>query len=334
MRARNWPSTRQNRTLCPVPVASRSSPPTVQVFVAPLARGKGVGMGVSLGVGLVLAFAGGCAGTAEERQLADMRTELDRIQDRRDRDDESTLPVGVASSERGPMSASVPPLSPTRSPTSQPTVQPVPADQDAVTLGGGAAGGTVGPGAEMADDLGDTEDPTPRPNLRVFGSARSVRGTWREDQVEQTSPDDAARPAGSLDPAAAPAYDAAMALVNAKQYDRALGAFAAFLVRWPDHPYANNAIYWRGECYFAKGDYTRAADQFEGVVARFPAGSKAPDALLKLGMSRQKLGEPAKAKESFDRLTQIYPQSEAARRVPVVTISATTPRGPASEDHR
>ncbi len=41
-----------------------------------------------------------------------------------------------------------------------------------------------------------------------------------------------------------------------------------------------------------------------------------------------------KAKESFDRLTQLYPQSDAARRIPPVTIPATTPRGPASEDHR
>jgi tol-pal system protein YbgF len=121
--------------------------------------------------------------------------------------------------------------------------------------------------------------------------------------------------------------------VNAHQYDRALDALAAFLVRWPDHPYADNAMYWRGECYFAKGDYRRAADQFEGSVARFPAGAKAPDALLKLGMSEQKLGDPARAKESFDRLTQLFPQSEAARRIPPVTVPATT-RGPAPEDTR
>ena len=70
------------------------------------------------------------------------------------------------------------------------------------------------------------------------------------------------------------------------------------------------------------------------MIARFPAGNKAPDALLKLGMSQQKLGDPVKAKESFDRLTELYPQSDAARRIPPVTIPATTPRGPASEDHR
>ena len=72
-------------------------------------------------------------------------------------------------------------------------------------------------------------------------------------------------------------------------------------MKWPDHPYAENALFWRGECYFAKGDYLRASEQFEGVATRFPAGNKAPDALLQLGVCRQKLGDPTAAKEAFDR---------------------------------
>jgi tol-pal system protein YbgF len=276
----------------------------------------------------------GCANTSEERQLADMRAEIDRIQERRDKEDEAELPYGVSKDETGDSL----PAAPTLPPTSAPSVQAVPAEQDSVTLGEGrdvapATSGAMNGAIAMSDESGDTEDPTPRPNIRVFGSSRAVRGGWREDQVEQTSPDDGPRTAGPLDPAAPPAYDAAMALVNAHQYDRAIDAFAAFLVRWPDHPYANNAMYWRGECYFAKGDYARAADQFEGVVARFPAGAKAPDAQLKLGMTRLKLGQPAKAKEAFDRLAQIYPQSDAARRIPVVPVPSTT-RAPSSEDRR
>ena len=269
---------------------------------------------------LVLAgtAAAGCARSAEERQLDDMRAEIDRIAEQRDRADQSVLAPEAADSQVATVSA--------------PAHAPQPADQDAVTLVGHRSG-------DWADDYADTEDTTPRPSLRVIGSTRAVsRGAWREDQVEQTGPDDAAgdspRPAGALDPAAARAYDAALSLVNAKHYDRALDALAAFLVRWPDHPYADNAMYWRGECYFARGEYLRASEQFEGVLARFPAGNKAPDALLKLGMSHQKLGDPAKAKECFDRLAQSYPQSDASRRIPPVTIQAATPRGSASEDHR
>jgi tol-pal system protein YbgF len=270
-----------------------------------------------VGPALALAALGGCARTAEERQLDDMRAEIDRIQESRDREDRAAAEPEATDSK-----------APSAPPPETPAPKPEPADEDAVTLGP--------PGSEITDDYADTEDPTPRPNIRVLGSPRSSERGWRgEDRVEQSLPDDGATSTGErLDPAASPAYDAAMSLVNARQYDRALDSLAAFLVRWPDHPYANNAMYWRGECYFAKGDYRRASEQFAGVVARFPAGSKAPDALLKLGMSHQKLGDPAAAKESFERLTELYPQSEAARRIPPVTIPATTPRGPASEDRR
>jgi tol-pal system protein YbgF len=269
----------------------------------------------------LLAGSAGCARSAEERQLDDMRAEIDRIQETRDREDRAAMAPEVADSDTPAMSAPGAPAAPGARFT-----PPQPADQDAVTLGSAPAGGV--------DDYADTDDPTPRPNIRVLGSARAERGSWREDRVEQTGPDDGNGFGSKLDPAAAPAYDAAMALVNSHQYDKALDSLAAFLVRWPEHPYANNAMYWRGECYFARGDYRRAAEQFEGVVARFPAGAKAPDALLKLGMSQQRLGDATKAKDSFDRLMQLYPQSDAARRIPPATATVTTPRGPAPEDHR
>jgi tol-pal system protein YbgF len=204
--------------------------------------------------------------------------------------------------------------------------------------------------APPGDDALNGEDPndtTPRPVIRIVGVRPARRGVPGVDHIDEVLPDEPANggqagppirsgaPAPSaLSPEALHAYDSALALVNAHQYDQALDAFAAFLVRWPDHPNADNAMYWRGECYFARGDYRRAAEQFEGVVARFPAGAKAPDALLKLGMSQQRLGDATKAKDSFDRLTQLYPQSDAARRIPPVTATVTTPRGPAPEDHR
>ena len=136
-------------------------------------------------------------------------------------------------------------------------------------------------------------------------------------------PDDGAserpRPAprpSALDPEAKRAYDAALAMVTSRQYDRALEAFAGFLVRWPDHPNADNATYWRGECYFARGEYARAAEQFEGTINRFPTGNKVPDAMLKLGMCQAKLGMAVKARGTFERLAGEFSRSDAARRIP------------------
>ncbi|HEX8793545.1 MAG TPA: tol-pal system protein YbgF [Polyangiaceae bacterium] len=260
----------------------------------------------------------GCARDAEERHLDEMSQEIDHLQVDRDEENAKVLAAEAADTHFAT--------------EAMPARRPAPSEPPPPSW-------NVGDEGQGDVESPDTEDPTPRPTIRVYGSSRSVRGGAGGDDTASTFVDDSGNttsvPSGSggaLDPAAKPAYEAAIALVSARQYDRALDALAAFLVKYPDHPYADNAMYWRGECYFAKGDYLRAAEQFEGVVTRFPAGNKAPDALLKLGMSQQKLGNPLKAKEYFDRLAQAYPQSAAARHIPPVTVPAA--QGPASEDHR
>jgi tol-pal system protein YbgF len=243
------------------------------------------------------AYGAGCARSAEERQLDAMRSDIDRIQTDRDLASQPPAdPTPVDSASRGaPPAPSRPEV-----PETDPVLAVAPSDDG------------------EPEDYADPEDTSPRPTIRVFGSPRaSGRNRVGDDQVEQVGGDDAAGPA--LDPEAKRAYDAALSLVNARQFGPALDALTAFLVKWPDHPYADHAMYWRGECYFAQGDFARAAEQFEGVVARFPAGMKAADSLLKLGMSHQKLGHAAEAKVCFDRLIRDYPQSDAARHAPAPT---------------
>ena len=261
------------------------------------------------GGALLVGVCAGCDRDTEERHLSEMTREIDHLQVERDEATRKALGTDVAD----PHYSSVPRR------LAAPATPPVPI----VTLEDDAAGDL---------ESADTEDPAPRPTLRVVGSAR--RGDV-QSSVDDPAGDGPARAGGgALDPGARRDYEAALSLVSGKQYDAALEALAAFLVRYPDHPYADNALFWRGECYFAQGEYLKASEQFEGVVTRYPAGNKAPDALLKLGISRQKLGDPVKAREYFDRLAQSYPQSDAARRIPPVRVPATTPPGPASEDHR
>jgi TolA-binding protein len=70
------------------------------------------------------------------------------------------------------------------------------------------------------------------------------------------------------------------------------------------------------ESYAALGDPTKATEHYEAVVARFPQGSKTPDALLRLAMMHKKHGADAKARELLLRLRSDFPQSDAARRAP------------------
>lgn len=133
------------------------------------------------------------------------------------------------------------------------------------------------------------------------------------DTVKFESQGTPGRPS-ALDPAAKRAYEHALGLVHDKKYDAALDALAGFLVKWPDHPYADNAHYWRGECYFAQGKYEQAESQFAGLVARFPLGNKVPDALLKLSITRTKLGKTAEANAAREQLERDFPRTDAARR--------------------
>lgn len=263
----------------------------------------------------------GCAGSAEERQMDSMREEIENVRQARDRADHET----------GPRDVPDPPFVVPEAYASPTWVTPPPS---VVQIG--AEGEAA---SEDSAEPADPQDTTPRPTIRLFGSTRGGgRSTWRGDDGSDQTASDAVTPsparAKALDPEAKRAYDAAFSLVSARRFDEALDALAAFLVKWPDHPYANNAMYWRGECYFAGGDYQHAAEQFDGVLKRYPAGNKAPDALLKLGMSQQKLGNATRAKESFDRLAQQFPGTQAARHIPSMRESATMAPGPAPEERR
>jgi tol-pal system protein YbgF len=157
------------------------------------------------------------------------------------------------------------------------------------------------------------EDDEPRPLLKI-GPSGAIEQTLPDDPPVGKAKKKAAAP--SLDPQAVKDYEAAYALVKAKKLQQGLDALAGFLVRYPDHPYAANALYWRGECYWALGDYSSAATQFDALIARFPASPKTADGLLKLGLAHRKLGSTSKAKIAFDRLRKEFPTSEAAKKIP------------------
>lgn len=170
----------------------------------------------------------------------------------------------------------------------------------------GAEGAPVGTTHGEAPDI-DTGHGESRTVLRAAGSRGSA-----DRRVSKEATGDVP----ALSPDAKHDYEAALGLARAKQHDKALQALTAFLVRYPDHPYVENAMYWRGECFYAKGEFSRAATQFEGVIARFPYGNKAPDALLKLGLSQEKAGGKELAQKSFAELQDRYPKSDAARQIP------------------
>jgi len=97
-------------------------------------------------------------------------------------------------------------------------------------------------------------------------------------------------------------YNFAFDLLNKKQYAKAASSFAAFIRNYPKDALVPNALYWLGESYYARGDYVRAVDGFRRGYEAAPGGQKAPDNLLKLGLS---LANVKRKEEACVVLTQV-----------------------------
>jgi tol-pal system protein YbgF len=107
-------------------------------------------------------------------------------------------------------------------------------------------------------------------------------------------------------------YQYAFDLLRQNKYTDAEQALSTFVEQNPDHPLAGNANYWLGETYYVRQDYENAALTFAEGSQRYPKSGKAPDALLKLGMSLAALGETADACQAFAELAARYPNASSS----------------------
>ena len=66
-----------------------------------------------------------------------------------------------------------------------------------------------------------------------------------------------------------------------------------------------------GETFYVRNNYEGAAKAFAKGYKNFPEGAKAPDNLLKLGLSFRGMGQDESACHVFRKLTQNYPDAPA-----------------------
>ncbi len=95
-------------------------------------------------------------------------------------------------------------------------------------------------------------------------------------------------------------------------YDMAEKDFSSLIEKFPKHDLAGNAQYWLGETYYVRAQYKRAAEAFLGGFTKYANGTKAPDSLLKLGMSLHALGEAEAGCDAFAELGIKFPDAPEA----------------------
>jgi tol-pal system protein YbgF len=107
-------------------------------------------------------------------------------------------------------------------------------------------------------------------------------------------------------------YDAAMQLLRAGDYAGAEGGLQLFLDLNPEHALAPNAAYWLAETHYVRKSYAAAAAAFARNYRVYGKDdTKAPDNLLKLGMSLEGLQETDKACRTFAELAKEFPNAPA-----------------------
>jgi tol-pal system protein YbgF len=106
-------------------------------------------------------------------------------------------------------------------------------------------------------------------------------------------------------------YERAYGLLLQKDYGTAESTFEDFLKRHPDHHLAGSAQYWLGEAFYVRGQYRPAAAAFLKGYKDYAKSPKAPDSLLKLAISLQRLGQKDAACSSHTEFAAKFPNPPA-----------------------
>lgn len=107
-------------------------------------------------------------------------------------------------------------------------------------------------------------------------------------------------------------YQAIQEKIRAKSYSAAINDLYQFIADYPEGDLTVNAYYWLGEIYLAESELDQARQAFTIVTARFPEHRKAADALFKLGVAQDRLGEKSQARATMNSVLEQYPESTAA----------------------
>ncbi|MCU0661956.1 MAG: tetratricopeptide repeat protein [Myxococcota bacterium] len=99
-----------------------------------------------------------------------------------------------------------------------------------------------------------------------------------------------------------------------RQFAEALSVLGDFASRSSNHDYADDALFWRAECYLALGKQLRAIGELERLLSRYPSSDKVGSALWRIGNAYDKLGDSTQALGYYFRVVDEFPSTEAARK--------------------
>lgn len=108
-------------------------------------------------------------------------------------------------------------------------------------------------------------------------------------------------------------YQDSLSKYRGGDYGEALQGFTRFLQAGPREDYVDNALYWIGECHYGLGQYERSISFFQQIIDELQGATKVPDAMLKMSLAYDQIGQPQRAVQLLEELTEKYPRSNPGR---------------------
>ena len=104
-------------------------------------------------------------------------------------------------------------------------------------------------------------------------------------------------------------YEFAVSFMKIGDYETAEFALKEFIDKNKDHDLAGSAQYWYGETFRIRQLYSDAATAYLDGYQNYPKSKKAPDNLLKLGITMVQLGEKDQGCKMISGIKKEYPKA-------------------------
>ena len=107
-------------------------------------------------------------------------------------------------------------------------------------------------------------------------------------------------------------YDTAYTDYTTGQWALSIQGFEQFISTFPRSEIADDALFFIGQNYYADGRFREAADAYEQVAVRYPAGDVVAEALYKRGLALERLDQIDLARETFQAVVREHPDDNMA----------------------
>lgn len=164
---------------------------------------------------------------------------------------------------------------------------------DLSTLAAGQGAGSPYPAQPSQPDFGG-QPLAPQPVPGIQDPHTQTAGLPQAPQISGSARDE---------------YDVAYGSILSGDYPSAEQQFRAWLVAFPNDPLSPDAQFWLGESLYQQGKAREAANMFLQLHKMMPQSQKAPEALMRLGMSLVAMGEKNAACATLAEVSRRYPNA-------------------------